>query len=157
MYVAATAETIERKMHEKPSIFVWCDTEPEECHKRLRNRDQPDDDRIKLSELKALDYYHIRMARELQQEGATVIVLERIARGQRIKQVRELASYIEGVVTGMEAEGKPQLLRIVKPSKVSTLNAKEIIIADINLSINCRTNWRRKQIPKRKMRRKRKR
>ena len=115
LYIAATAEAIEERMNEKPKIFIWIDTEPEECHRRLVNRDQPDDSSIRLTELKALDYYHIKMVEELRKEGATVIVLEKVPKSQRIKQVRELASYLEGVGTDMEGEGKPQLLKIFKP------------------------------------------
>ena len=121
MHVAATAEAIEKRLNERPSIYIWCDVEPEECRRRLLTRDQPDDANIKLAELRALDYYHIKMARELQQEGSTVVVLEKVSLAQRVKQIRELSSFIEGVVTGMGTSGKPQYLKIYRPGGVSRI------------------------------------
>ena len=113
--IAECALAIEAKLGGKPEVVVWVDCDPVDCYKRIGRRDQPDDQCIQLSELRAIDLLHRKMMRKLVQSGTTVVTMDKVCMSQKTRQLRELTSYLESRANGIANAGRPVFISIQEP------------------------------------------
>ena len=115
--IADCALALEAKLGGKPEVVIWVDEDPNVCYARVGKRDQPDDESIQLSELRAIDLLHRSMIKGLQQAGTTVVTMDSVVQSQKTRQLAELTSFLESRANGIPSVGRPVFISIQEPVK----------------------------------------
>ena len=115
--IASSARALEERLGGRPQLYVFIESDPETCYCRLNRRSQPDDDKIRLSELRALELLHRQMMRAVVADGATVAVVERVPTIERTEQMHELAGFMTDMAQGKEGKASFNHITVIKPTQ----------------------------------------
>ena len=115
--VAAAARALEERLGGRPQLYIFMESDPETCYSRLNRRSQPDDDKIRLSELRALELLHRKMMKAVVEEGATVAVVERVPTIERTEQMRELTNFMTSMAQGKKEHRYYNHITVIEPAE----------------------------------------
>ena len=115
--VASAARALEERLGGKPQLYIFMESDPETCYSRLTRRSQPDDDRIRLSELRALELLHRQMMKAVVADGATAVVVERVPTIERTEQMQELVDFMKSMAQGKTGRADYNHITVMEPAK----------------------------------------